>query len=59
MNMYMGYLAEEENEPDDNPPIGIVLARDKDELLVRYTTYGMDTNCLFQNMSCIYLIGKN
>ena len=32
MNMYMGYFAEEVNEFDDNPPIGIVLARDKDEL---------------------------
>lgn len=44
MNMYMGYFAEEVNEPDDNPPVGIILARDKDELLVKYATYGMDNN---------------
>lgn len=54
MNMYMGYFAEEENELDDNPPIGIVLARDKDELLVKYATYGMDTN-LFVSKYELYL----
>ena len=31
MNMYMGYFAKEENMPDDNPPIGIILTRNKDE----------------------------
>ena len=35
MNTYMGYIAEEENMSDDNPPIGIILARGKDELLVK------------------------
>lgn len=54
MNMYMGYFAEEENEPDDNSPIGIVLARDKDELLVKYATYGTDTN-LFVSKYELYL----
>ena len=57
MNMYMGYFAEEENEPDDNPPIGIVLSRDKDELLVKYATYGMDTN-LFVSKYELYLPNK-
>lgn len=27
MNMYMGYFATEENEIDDNPPIGIIITR--------------------------------
>ena len=54
MNMYMRYFEEEENEPDDNPPIGIVLSRDKDELLVKYATYGMDTN-LFVSKYELYL----
>lgn len=36
MNMYMGYFENEENTETDNPPIGIVLAREKDELLVKY-----------------------
>lgn len=44
MNMYMGYFAIEENMPDDNPPIGIILSKNKDELLVEYATYGMDSN---------------
>lgn len=54
MNMYMGYFAEEINEPDDNPPIGMVLAREKDELLVKYATYGMDSN-LFVSKYELYL----
>lgn len=53
----MGYFSEEENQPDDNPPIGIVLARDKDELLVKYATYGMDTN-LFVSKYELYLPNK-
>lgn len=48
MNMYMGYFAAEENIESDNPPIGIILSKDKDELLVEYATYGMDTNLFVQ-----------
>lgn len=54
MNMYMGYFAEEVNEPDDNPPIGLILAREKNELLVKYATYGMDSN-LFVSKYQLYL----
>ncbi len=54
MNMYMGYFAEEMNEPDDNPPIGLILAREKDELMIKYATYGMDTN-LFVSKYELYL----
>lgn len=39
MNMYLGYFAKEENEPNDNPPIGIILSHNRDELLVEYATY--------------------
>lgn len=39
MNMYLGYFATEENMPDDNTPIGIIMSRNKDELLVEYATY--------------------
>lgn len=52
----MGYFAIEENVPDDNPPIGIILSKNKDELLVEYATYGMDSNL---NMSYTYQIEKN
>ncbi|RLV58030.1 DUF1016 domain-containing protein [Parashewanella curva] len=48
MNMYMGYFAAEENTEGDNPPIGIILSKDKDELLVKYATYGMDENLFVQ-----------
>ncbi len=54
MNMYMGYFAAEENMPDDNPPVGIILSRNKDELLVEYATYGMDSN-LFVSKYELYL----
>ena len=48
MNMYMGYFAKEENVEGDNPPIGLILSREKDELLVEYTTYGMDSQLFVQ-----------
>lgn len=58
MNMYMGYFAEEMNEPDDNPPVGLILAREKDELMVKYATYGMDSN-LFVSKYELYLPDEN
>lgn len=57
MNMYLGYFAKEENVADDNPPIGIVLCRQKDELLVEYATYGMDSN-IFVSKYELYLPNK-
>lgn len=54
MNMYLGYFAAEENMPDDNAPIGIIMSRNKDELLVEYATYGMDSN-LFVSKYELYL----
>ena len=57
MNMYLGYFAKEENSIDDNPPIGIILSRSKDELLVEYATYGMDSK-LFASKYELYLPNK-
>lgn len=54
MNMYLGYFAMEENMPDDNAPIWIIMSRNKDELLVEYATYGMDSN-LFVSKYELYL----
>ena len=54
MNMYLGYFAKEENMPDDNPPIGIILSHFKDDLMVEYATYGMDAN-LFVSKYQLYL----
>jgi predicted nuclease of restriction endonuclease-like (RecB) superfamily len=54
MNMYLNYFSAEENMEDDNEPIGIVLARDKDEILVEYATGGI-SNQLFVSRYQLYL----
>ena len=43
MNMYLGYFALDMNTEGDNPPIGIILAADKNDVMVKYATYGMDS----------------
>ena len=48
MNLYLGYFANEENIEGDNPPIGIILSRHKDELLVEYATYQMNSQLFVQ-----------
>lgn len=48
MNLYLGYFANEENIEGDNPPIGIILTRHKDELLVEYATYQMNSQLFVQ-----------
>lgn len=57
MNMYLGYFAKEENVEGDNPPIGIIMSHYKDELMVEYATYGMDSN-LFVSKYELYLPNK-
>ncbi len=57
MNMYLGYFANEENTETDNPPVGIILTKNKDELLVEYATYGM-TSQLFVSKYQLYLPDK-
>lgn len=54
MNMYLNYFKTEENMKDDNEPIGIVLAADKDEIMVEYATGSM-TNQLFVSKYQLYL----
>jgi predicted nuclease of restriction endonuclease-like (RecB) superfamily len=48
MNMYLGYFEAEENTEGDNPPIGIILAREKDELLIDYAVHGMSAQLFVQ-----------
>ncbi|MDR1889314.1 MAG: PDDEXK nuclease domain-containing protein, partial [Zoogloeaceae bacterium] len=48
MNLYLGYFAKEENTSEDQPPIGIILSRNKDELLVEYATYQMNSQLFIQ-----------
>lgn len=57
MNMYMGYFAKEENVEGDNPPIGIILARHKDELLIEYATYESNSQLFVQKYQ-LYLPDK-
>ena len=51
--MYLNYFNEESVE-DDNEPIGIVLATDRDEIMVEYAT-GSISNQLFVSRYQLYL----
>ncbi len=57
MNMYLGYFENEENTAGDNPPIGIVLAKEKDELLVKYALHNVSSQ-LFVSKYQMYLPDK-
>jgi predicted nuclease of restriction endonuclease-like (RecB) superfamily len=54
MNMYLGYFENEENTESDNPPIGIVLAKEKDDILVQYAMHNL-TSQLFVSKYQLYL----
>lgn len=54
MNLYLNYFKAEICQPDDNPPIGIVLGARKDELLMEYAMQGI-TNQLFTARYQLYL----
>lgn len=54
MNLYLNYFKTEVCQPDDNPPVGIVLGAKKDELLMEYALEGI-TNQLFAARYQLYL----
>lgn len=54
MNMYLGYFEAEENTEGDNPPIGIVLAKEKNDLLVKYAMHNISSQ-LFVSKYQLYL----
>jgi len=54
MNLYLGYFAIDKNNQGDNPPIGIILAKEKDEVMVEYAMYGNNNN-LFVSKYQLYL----
>ena len=58
MNLYLNYFKNEKNETDDNEPIGIILAADKDKILVEYAT-GSISNQLFVSKYQLYLPDKH
>ena len=57
MNMYLGYFENEESTEGDNPPIGIVLAKEKDDLLVKYAMHNLSSQ-LFVSKYQFYLPDK-
>lgn len=54
MNMYLNYFKSEENTEGDNPPIGIVLGTDKNDILVEYALGGISNN-IFVSKYQLYL----
>jgi predicted nuclease of restriction endonuclease-like (RecB) superfamily len=58
MNLYLNYFIEEENSEGDNEPIGIIIAADKHEFLVKYATGGI-SNKIFISKYQLYLPNQN
>ena len=48
INTYINYYKHEVMQPDDNPPIGILLCTEKGDTLVKYATAGLDQNIFVQ-----------
>ena len=48
LNMYLNYFKAEVMQPDDNPPVGILLCTEKGDTLVKYATAGLDPNIFVQ-----------
>lgn len=57
MNMYLNYFKKEEMFSDDKEPIGIILAADKDDVLVEYALGGISSK-LFVSKYQLYLPDK-
>ncbi|MEN0046178.1 MAG: PDDEXK nuclease domain-containing protein [Bacteroidota bacterium] len=54
MNMYLGYFENEENTEGDNAPIGIILAREKDDIVIQYALHNVSSQ-LFVKKYQLYL----
>ena len=48
MNTYLNYYKYEVMQPDDNPPVGLLLCTGKGDTLVKYATAGLDQNIFVQ-----------
>ena len=57
MNKYLGYFETEMNVSGDNPPIGIILTTEKDEVMVEYAMHGI-SNKIFVSKYQLYLPDK-
>ncbi|MDR2970838.1 MAG: PDDEXK nuclease domain-containing protein [Bacteroidales bacterium] len=58
MNLYLNYFEIEENVEGDNSPIGIILSRHKDDIIVEYATRGI-SNKIFVSKYQLYLPDKS
>lgn len=57
LNMYLNYYANEVNDSDDNPPIGIILCTDKGGIDAEYALGGLSNN-LFASKYVLYMPDK-
>ena len=57
INMYLNYYAAEVNDPDDNPPIGIILCTEKDRITAEYALGGLSNN-IFASRYVLYMPNK-
>ena len=57
LNMYLNYYAAEVNDPDDNPPIGIILCTEKDSIAAEYAL-GCLSNNIFASRYVLYMPDK-
>lgn len=46
LNTYLNFYKTEVNDPDDNPPIGIILCTDKDEITAEYILGGFENKVM-------------
>lgn len=58
MNLYLNYFKKEEQFAGDSQPVGIILATEKDNVLVEYALGGI-SNKLFVSKYLLYLPDKN
>ncbi len=57
LNMYLNYYAAEVNDEDDNPPIGIIMCTDKNNIDVEYALGGL-SNQIFASKYVLYMPDK-
>lgn len=58
INMYLNYYAAEVNDDGDNPPIGIILCTEKNEVSAEYALGGLSNN-VFASRYVLYMPNKD
>ncbi len=58
INMYLNYYAAEVNDEGDNPPIGIILCTEKNEVSAEYALGGLSNN-VFASRYVLYMPNKD